>query len=165
MTPLYWPASRLIKKAMIPELGHFALILALFMAGAHTLPLLCRQAALLQFFLCLTAFAAFMWAGVTYDFTVAVVAENAHTLKPFTSNIVATLGTQAGLVLLGLLAFSFGGAFLAVKKPEPVQLRLIGLTGAVLISFALFVAHPFDRIDPPPFDGIGYDPFAQEAGK
>lgn len=151
-------------ESMIPELGHFALILALFAAGAQIVPQLCRQAAVLQFALVLMALAALIWAYATFDFTVLAVAEHMHTLRPLAENVVAALGSPATLLLVLLVTLSFAGAIVAIKKPRPGILRLLGLAGFGLIALTLFVVNPFERIYPPPFDGVRYDPFAQQGG-
>jgi hypothetical protein len=80
---------------MIPEIGHYALILALFMALAQgTLPLvgahrgdgglmaLARPAAEGQLLFIVVAFAALTWSYVTSDFSVANVVANSHSAKP-----------------------------------------------------------------------------------
>jgi cytochrome c-type biogenesis protein CcmF len=80
---------------MIPELGHFALILALAVALVQgTLPLvgaargdarlmaLGSTAALTQALLVVVAFAALTQAYVTSDFSVANVVANSHSAKP-----------------------------------------------------------------------------------
>ncbi|HEY7240714.1 MAG TPA: c-type cytochrome biogenesis protein CcmF, partial [Burkholderiales bacterium] len=80
---------------MIPELGHFALILALAVALVQgTLPLvgaargdtrlmaLAPTAALTQAFLVILAFLALMQAYVASDFSVANVVANSHSAKP-----------------------------------------------------------------------------------
>lgn len=83
---------------MIAEIGHFALILALVVAGLGTVvPLwgvrrndaglmaVAAPAAILQFFLTLGAFAALTVAYVTSDFSVQNVFENSHTDRSLTS--------------------------------------------------------------------------------
>jgi len=80
---------------MIAELGHFALILALCVAVAQAiLPLAGaarrdagwmaagNAAAIVQLVLIVTAFAALTHAFVTSDFSVELVADNSHSLKP-----------------------------------------------------------------------------------
>jgi cytochrome c-type biogenesis protein CcmF len=80
---------------MIVELGHFALVLALFVSLAQAvLPLwgaarrhpgmmaVAPAAALAAFVLVAMAFAALINAYVTSDFSVLNVVENSHTDKP-----------------------------------------------------------------------------------
>ena len=82
---------------MIIEIGHFALVLALFVAvlqgtiplvGAHTgraaWMALSVPAALAQFFLLGLSFAALSHAFITSDFSLLIVASNSHSLKAHT---------------------------------------------------------------------------------
>jgi len=147
---------------MIPELGHFALILALFVAAAQMHPLLWRQAAFLQFGLCLLAFLTLLWSYVTSDFTVVNVAENSHTLKPLIYKIAGVWGNHEGSMLLWLLMLSFFGALVSWKSPEEKTLRVMGALGLGFIAYTLFASSPFERIDPPPFDGMDLNPVLQD---
>ena len=98
---------------MIPELGHFALILALAVALVQgTLPLvgasrgdarlmaLGRTAALTQAFLVILAFGALTQAYVTSDFSVANVVANSHSAKPLIYKISGVWGNHEGSMLL-----------------------------------------------------------------
>ena len=80
---------------MIVEIGHFSLILALFIACLlGTLPILGAQrgdytfmavavpTAIIQFVLILGAFLSLTYAFVVSDFSVINVASNSHTEKP-----------------------------------------------------------------------------------
>ncbi len=178
---------------MIPELGHFALILALFVATAQAHPLLSRQAAFLQFGLCLIAFLALMYSYVTSDFTVVNVAANSHTLKPLVYKIAGVWGNHEGSMLLWLLMLSLFGALVALKPPLPAGerdgvrgtnnaesgdipltltlsprgegikvLQIMGLLSLGFIAYTLFASSPFERIDPPPFDGMDLNPVLQD---
>ncbi len=139
---------------MIPELGHFSLILALMVAGLQMHPLLCYRAAFLQFTLCLSAFLALMWAYIVSDFTVLNVAENSHTLKPVLHKITALWSNHKGAMLLWLLILSFFSALAAFKKTDMKILRMISVLSVCFIIYTLFFLNPFERIDPPPFDGM-----------
>jgi cytochrome c-type biogenesis protein CcmF len=93
-------------KEVIPELGHFALILALAVALVQgTLPLvgaarddgrlmaLGSTAALTQALLVVIAFGALTQAYVTSDFSVANVVANSHSAKPLVYKISGVWGT------------------------------------------------------------------------
>ncbi|MEO1952502.1 MAG: heme lyase NrfEFG subunit NrfE, partial [Thioclava sp.] len=88
---------------MTPELGHFALALALALALVQsTIPLLgaargnllwmrsSRSTAFGQVVFVGLAFAALMRAFVVSDFTVLNVANNSHSLKPMIFKVAAT---------------------------------------------------------------------------
>src|SRR3546814_13798428 len=94
---------------MIPELGHFALILALAVAVVQgSLPAIgaARQsdslmavagpAAVAQFLLVGTAFLSLMYAYVVSAFTVANVVENSHSAKPMLYKVTGVWGNHEG---------------------------------------------------------------------
>ena len=96
---------------MIPEIGHFALILALLVALAQgTLPLwgayrrdaalmaLAKPAARAQFVLVVTAFACLAWSFATSDFSVELVALHSNTQLPLHYRIAATVTETSQLV-------------------------------------------------------------------
>ena len=101
---------------MIPELGHFALILALLVAlaqgivplvGAHrrdaALMAIARPAARAQFVLVAFAFGCLAWSFATSDFSVENVAQNSNTQLPLHYRIAATWGSHEGSLLLWML--------------------------------------------------------------
>ncbi len=94
---------------MIPELGHFALILAFCVAGLQgVLPLvgaqrgwprwvaLARPASAATFGLVATAFACLTWAFYTNDFSVAYVAGHSNTDLPTVYRLAAVWGGHEG---------------------------------------------------------------------
>jgi cytochrome c-type biogenesis protein CcmF len=168
---------------MIPEIGQFALILALFVALAQgTVPLvgaaqgrsdwmaLAGTAAHVQFLLVLTAFACLTQAYVVSDFSVANVAQNSHTLKPLLYKVSGVWGNHEGsmvlwvaiLALFGLAVAAFGG-----NLPPTLRARVLaiqGLIGAAFLAFILFTSNPFLRLDPAPLEGNGLNPILQDPG-
>ena len=101
---------------MIPELGHFALILALLtalvqgtlpMLGAATreprLMALARPAARTQFLLVALAFGCLAWSFITNDFSVQNVATNSNSELPLQYRVAATWGSHEGSLLLWTL--------------------------------------------------------------
>src|SRR5436305_464072 len=114
-------------RAMIVELGHFALILALAAAlvqmalpawGARQRDLrlmaVAEPAALVQLCLVLAAFLALMHAYVTSDFSVETVWANSHTAKPLIYKISGVWGTHEGSMLLWVLILAGFGAAVAL---------------------------------------------------
>jgi cytochrome c-type biogenesis protein CcmF len=92
---------------MIPELGHFALILALLVAATQGIvPMLgaarnhsrmmalARPAARVQFALVATAFGCLAWSFATNDFSVQNVASNSNSELPLHYRIAATWGSH-----------------------------------------------------------------------
>ena len=108
---------------MIVELGHFTLVLAFMVAVVQaTLPMygawrrdnqlmaLANPAALIQFLLIATSFAALTYAFVTSDFSLKLVVENSHTAKPMLYKVAGVWGNHEGSLLLWVLALSGFGA-------------------------------------------------------
>jgi cytochrome c-type biogenesis protein CcmF len=168
---------------MIPELGHYALILALAVTIVQgTLPFvgasrgdirlmaLGRSAALTQAFLVIGAFLALMQAYVTSDFSVANVVANSHSAKPLIYKISGVWGNHEGSMLLWALILSLFGAAVALfgnNLPDSLRARVLGvqaLIGVGFLAFILLTSNPFERISPAPPDGNGLNPLLQDPG-
>ena len=168
---------------MIPELGHFALILALAVALVQgTLPLLGaargdirlmdlgRTAALTQALLVIVAFGALTQAYVTSDFSVANVVANSHSAKPMLYKISGVWGNHEGSMLLWALILALFGAAVAIfgaGLPDTLRARVLAiqaLIGVGFLAFLLFTSNPFERVSPAPLDGNGLNPLLQDPG-
>lgn len=168
---------------MIPELGHFALILALAVALVQgTLPLvgasrgdlrlmaLGRTAALTQAFLVLVSFGALTQAYVTSDFSVLNVVDNSHSAKPLLYKISGVWGNHEGSMLLWALILALFGAAVAIfgnNLPDTLRSRVLAiqaLIGVGFLAFLLFTSNPFARVWPAPADGNGLNPLLQDPG-
>jgi cytochrome c-type biogenesis protein CcmF len=168
---------------MIPEVGHFALILALAVALVQgTLPLvgaarddarlmaLGSTAALTQALLVVVAFAALTQAYVTSDFSVANVVANSHSAKPLVYKISGVWGNHEGSMLLWALILALFGAAVALfgaNLPESLRARVLAiqaLIGVGFLAFLLFTSNPFERLAPAPADGNGLNPLLQDPG-
>ncbi|TMV77053.1 heme lyase CcmF/NrfE family subunit, partial [Thioclava sp. BHET1] len=168
---------------MIDELGHFALILALAVAlvqmiipliGAHKnwsgWMALAEPAAIAQFVLVACSFGALMWAFVTSDFSLRLVVEESHTLKPMLYKIAGTWGNHPGSMLLWVLILSLFGALAAIfggNLPPRLRARVLAVQasiGAAFYMFILFTSNPFVRLQVPPMNGEGMNPLLQDPG-
>jgi cytochrome c-type biogenesis protein CcmF len=168
---------------MIPELGQYALILALAVALVQgTLPLvgaargdvrlmaLGRTAALTQALLVILAFAALTQAYVTSDFSVANVVANSHSAKPLIYKLSGVWGNHEGSMLLWALILSLFGAAVAIfgtNLPDSLRARVLAiqaLIGVGFLAFLLFTSNPFERVFPAPPDGNGLNPLLQDPG-
>src|SRR5881396_2685633 len=168
---------------MIPEIGQFALILALLLAAAQaTLPLigvarrvpawvaLARSAAQGQFLFIAVAFACLAWSFVTNDFSVANVASNSNSRLPVPYRFAATWGSHEGSMLLWVLmlgAWTVAVALFSRHLPEETVARVLGVMGIVSCGFLLFMlltSNPFERVFPPPADGRDLNPLLQDPG-
>src|SRR5438309_8331605 len=98
---------------MLPELGHFALILALLLAGLQAFfgiagPMLGRDRWLAavtpalagQFVMIVTAVACLIASFVNNDFSVTYIAENSNSALPLFYRVAAMWGAHEGSLLL-----------------------------------------------------------------
>jgi len=168
---------------MIPELGHFALILALCVALAQAiLPLagaslgnarwiaFARPAAGAQFLLVALAFVALAWSFAQNDFSVAYVAQHSNSKLPLAYRLAAVWGGHEGSLLLWALllaGWTLAVALASGPLPEAMVGRTIGVLGLVAVgffAFILFTSNPFDRLMQPPADGRDLNPLLQDPG-
>jgi cytochrome c-type biogenesis protein CcmF len=168
---------------MIPELGHFALILAFTLALAQSaFPLLGawrgdsnwmgvgRTAAVGQLFFVGVAFLALGWAFLQNDFSVAYVAHNSNTHLPWYYRLSAIWGSHEGSLLLWVLilcGWTTAVATLSRELPLVFTARVIGVMGVVSSAFLLFLlatSNPFARLFPSPAQGRDLNPLLQDPG-
>ena len=168
---------------MIPELGHFALILALLLAVVQgTLPLvgaqrripawmaLARPAATGQFLFVVFAWLCLALSFVGNDFSVLNVATNSNSQLPLQYRIAASWGSHEGSMLLWVLMLSGWGVAVAMWSrhlPDEMVARVLGVMGIVAVGFLLFMlvtSDPFDRLFPIPADGRDLNPLLQDPG-
>ncbi len=115
------------------------------------------------------SFGVRLTAFVTSDFSIAVVANNSHTLKPMIYKITGVWGNHEGSMLLWVLVLSlYAGAVAAMGRGGPrltsAALGVQGLLAVAFILFILFTSNPFLRLDPAPFEGAGLNPLLQDPG-
>nr|AMK59223.1 cytochrome c-type biogenesis protein CcmF [uncultured bacterium UPO46] len=171
---------------MIPELGHFALILAFVIALAQgVLPLLgaqgigrqaghwvalARPAAQTHFLLLLLAFACLAQSFLANDFSVAYVAQNSNTRLPPLYQFAAVWGGHEGSLLLWVLMLAGWGAavsLLSRQLPAVMVARVLAVLGLVsvgMLAFILFTSNPFDRVLPALAEGRDLNPLLQDPG-
>jgi len=168
---------------MIAEFGHFALILALCVAVAQAiLPLAGASrrdagwmaagnaAAVVQLALIVAAFAALTHAFVVSDFSVKLVADNSHSLKPMIYKISGVWGNHEGSMLLWVLILALFGALIALfggNLPPTLRARVLSVQAMIAVGFLLFMvttSNPFERLFPPPADGNDLNPLLQDPG-
>jgi cytochrome c-type biogenesis protein CcmF len=171
---------------MIVELGHFALILALFVAvmqavlpiagaargpgGDATLMAVARPAAVAQALLVMAAYGALTLAFLDNDFSVRYVAANSNTALPAIYRAAAVWGGHEGSMLLWTLMLALWT--LAVARfsrglPPALRARVIGVLGAISVGFLLFLlfaSNPFIRLLPPAMEGRDLNPLLQDPG-
>ncbi len=168
---------------MIPEIGHFAMILALLLAVVQgTLPIIgaakgrrewmavARPAAFGQALFVSLAWGCLVYAFVTSDFTVVNVATNSNTLLPVEYKVAASWGSHEGSLLLWVLMLAGWGMAVAIFSrhlPEEMVARVLGVMGLVsigFITFMLMTSDPFDRMFPAAAEGRDLNPLLQDPG-
>ncbi|CAN5442215.1 heme lyase CcmF/NrfE family subunit [soil metagenome] len=168
---------------MIPELGNFAIMLALCLALiVGTFPIagsfrgnarwmaLARPAATGQFVFVSSAFACLAYSFITNDFSVANVASNSNSTLPVYYRVAATWGSHEGSLLLWVLMLSgwtFAVTLFSRQLPEETVARVLGVMGLISVGFLcfmLFTSNPFDRLLPAAADGRDLNPLLQDFG-
>jgi cytochrome c-type biogenesis protein CcmF len=168
---------------MIPEFGHYALILALCIAiiqgilplvGAHQSRrewiMLARPAAQTVFLLLGIAFVILAWSFYSNDFSILYVAEHSNSQMPVIYRLGAVWGGHEGSLLLWVFLLStwtFLVALLSKALDEFMVARVIGVLGLVTTGLLLFViatSNPFERLLPAAQDGRSLNPLLQDPG-
>jgi len=169
---------------VIPELGHFALVVALLVASFQfVVPLIgalrhddaliavARPAVWTQFLLLVFAFGCLSYAFLHNDFSVQYVAMHSNSQLPQWFKFSAVWGGHEGSLLLWALILSIWGAAVAHFSrglPDDVMAIVLSIMGMIAIgflSFILFTSNPFDRLLPEfPLDGNDLNPLLQDIG-
>jgi cytochrome c-type biogenesis protein CcmF len=168
---------------MVPEIGHFCLVLSLCLAIAQAFfglagPLTGRRAwvavakpaAAGQFVFLAIAFGFLTHAFIVNDFSVAYVANHSNSALPLMYRVSAVWGAHEGSLLLWALILSMWTVAVAArsrKLPEGLACKVLGVLGMVSIGFLLFTlatSNPFDRLIPAPVDGRDLNPLLQDPG-
>jgi cytochrome c-type biogenesis protein CcmF len=168
---------------MIPELGHFSLILALMVAMTlGTLPIagaalgkaswmaMARPAARGLFVLIATAFICLAYSFATSDFSVLYVATNSNSMLPIQYKLAAVWGGHEGSLLLWVFVLSIwmlAVSLFSGSLPKPMVARILGVMGLIATGFLLFMlltSNPFERLFPIPANGRDLNPLLQDPG-
>jgi cytochrome c-type biogenesis protein CcmF len=166
---------------MIPEIGHFALILALAVALVQAIipgmgllrrradwMAVAKPAALLQFALVVTAYGILTYSFIVHDFSVLYVANTSNSELPLIYRISGVWGAHEGSLLLWVFILSTWTATLAIySKRYPVDMgagviSVLGFISIGFILFSLFTSNPFLRHFPAPIDGGDLNPLLQD---
>jgi cytochrome c-type biogenesis protein CcmF len=168
---------------MIPELGHFALVVALFIGVALSiLPVVgaargdlawmgfARPAAQAQFVFVAIGFGCLVASFVAHDFSVVNVASNSNSALPLEYRVAASWGSHEGSMVLWVLMLTGWAAavsLLSKRLPLDMVARVLGVMGFISVGFLLFVlltSNPFERLLPPAPDGRDLNPLLQDPG-
>jgi len=166
---------------VIPELGHFALILALCLALAQAgfglagaywqradWMAVARPAVAGQFVFVALAFGCLVASFVANDFTLHYVAMNSNSALPTFYRVAAVWGAHEGSLLLWIFVLSIWTlAVAAFSRSLPTTfvarvLAVLGLISAGFMSFTLATSNPFLRLIPAAADGNDLNPLLQD---
>jgi cytochrome c-type biogenesis protein CcmF len=166
---------------MIPEIGQFALILALALAvivatlpqigaarGITQLIRVARPAAQAQFLFVLLAFGCLGYSFITNDFSVLNVATNSNSQLPLHYRLAATWGSHEGSLLLWtfmLTLWMVAVTLFSRHLPDEIVARVLAVMATISVGFLLFMlltSNPFQRLIPPAPDGRDLNPLLQD---
>jgi cytochrome c-type biogenesis protein CcmF len=168
---------------VIPEIGHFALILALLVAiMLGSFPIIgaargnavwmgfARPLAHVHFYLIAFSFICLTYAFAAMDYSVAYVANNSNSQLPLQFRIAAVWGGHEGSLLLWALILSVWTVAVSLFSkhiPDDMRARILGVMGLVSVGFLLFMlmaSNPFERLIPAVLDGRDLNPLLQDPG-
>ncbi len=168
---------------MIPEIGNFALIVALFLSILQgALPIIgaarnnlvmmgtARPLAIGQFVVVSIAIVTLVYSFIGNDFSVLYVAEHSNSQLPIQYRVAALWGGHEGSLLLWtfiLTIWTVAVASFSRHLPQEMLARVIGVMGLVSTGFLLFMlltSNPFDRLLPAAMDGRDLNPLLQDPG-
>jgi cytochrome c-type biogenesis protein CcmF len=173
----------MISQLLIPELGNFALVVALFLAllqgilpivgaarGNAVLMSVARPISFGHFVFVSFAFICLLISFINSDFSVLYVAEHSNSQLPIQYRIAALWGGHEGSLLLWtfmLTIWTIAVAVFSKHLPQEMAARVIGVMGLVSVGFLLFMlltSNPFDRLIPAAMDGRDLNPLLQDPG-
>ncbi|MFT5789624.1 MAG: cytochrome c-type biogenesis protein CcmF [Shewanella sp.] len=168
---------------MIPELGHFSLIIGLAFAMLLAIvPLvgvarkdqyLVRYAWPLtygMFFFILFSVVVLGYSFAVDDFSIAYVAHHSNSELPIFFKIAAVWGGHEGSLLFWVFSLSAWAAAVALFSKgleEVFTARVLAVLAMILIGFTLFMlltSSPFERLFPIPMEGRDLNPMLQDVG-
>ena len=168
---------------MIPELGHYALMLAFGLAlvqgsmpivgtrsGDPLLMSMAAPAALAQFAFVAMSFVALAACYVSSDFSVLNVFENSNSTMPLMYRLTSIWGNHEGSMMLWVFILALFGALVAAlgtNLPPVLKTNALAVQGWIAAAFDLFIlttSNPFLRIADAPFEGRDLNPVLQDPG-
>ncbi len=166
---------------MVLEIGHFATITALILAGVGIISpwaglyarngvwvAVGRQAVTLNFLLISTGMAAMIYSFVTEDYSVKYVYSASNSKLPIFYKVAGLWGGHEGSLLLWawvLSLFCMLAVWIHWKTQPAIMPYLIFIESTVLAGFLLlilFLSNPFERTPFIPPDGKDLNPLLQD---
>jgi cytochrome c-type biogenesis protein CcmF len=168
---------------MIPELGHFALILALpvsFITGVLAIwgaakndqrkMSMAQPGVRLLAFLVTFSYVCLTWAFIGNDFSVLYVASHSNSHLPLVYRIAGVWGGHEGSLLLWMLMLTWWALAVSIfsrQLSNAMLARVLGTLALVGFGFLLFIlltSNPFTRLLPAAADGNDLNPLLQDPG-
>ena len=168
---------------MIPELGQYALMLALGLSLIQaTMPIvgtstndavlmnIAAPVAVAQFIFVAIAFGALAECYVVSDFSVLNVYENSNSAMPLIYRLTSVWGNHEGSMMLWVSILAFFGALVAIfgtNLPLVLKANALAVQAWIAAAFHLFIlttSNPFLRIPDAPFEGRDLNPILQDPG-
>src|SRR5713101_3451927 len=166
---------------MVPEIGQFALIIALLLAitqasvpmigaarGNRSWMAVARPAAQAQFIFVAIAFGCLAYSFISNDFSVLNVATNSNSLLPLHYRLAATWGSHEGSLLLCVFMLTIWMVAVTLFSnhlPDEMVARVLSVMAVISTGFLLFLlltSNPFVRQFPVPPDGRDLNPLLQD---
>jgi cytochrome c-type biogenesis protein CcmF len=139
-------------------------------AGGEELRPLVRPIAVAQGLLAGLAFLLLIWLFLRTDLSVALVAANSHSMKPWLYKFAGAWGNHEGSMLLWVTVLAVAGGAVALFERRLASATLTAtlaaqaLIGLGFYAFLLFASNPFARANPVPPEGNGLNPLLQDPG-
>ncbi|MCE9680373.1 heme lyase NrfEFG subunit NrfE [Shewanella sp. AS1] len=168
---------------MIPELGHFSLIIGLafaFLLASVPLIGVARKDQYLvryawplsygMFFFIALSVIVLGYSFAVDDFSVAYVAHHSNSQLPIFFKIAAVWGGHEGSLLFwvfSLSAWTAAVAYFSKGLEEVFTARVLAILAMIVIGFSLFMlltSSPFERLFPIPAEGRDLNPMLQDVG-
>ncbi len=129
-----------------------------------------RPTAVMQGVLTALSFALLVTLFLRSDMSVALVASNSHSAKPWLYKFAGTWGNHEGSMLLWVMVMGIAGAAVALFERalrRDTHMATLGAQAMISLgfyAFLLFSSNPFARANPAPPDGQGLNPLLQDPG-
>ena len=138
--------------------------------GGEALMRSVRPIAIAQALLVGLSFVALIQVFLRTDLSVALVAANSHSAKPWLYKFAGTWGNHEGSMLLWVAILGVAGGGVALLERRIAERTLVATLAAQaaigigFYAFLLFASNPFERLWPTPADGNGLNPLLQDPG-
>jgi cytochrome c-type biogenesis protein CcmF len=138
--------------------------------GGDSLLRAVRPVAVAQAAFVAIAFLALIQLFLRTDLSVALVAANSHSMKPWLYKFAGAWGNHEGSMLLWVTVLGLAGAAVASlerRLPERTLIATLAAQAAIglgFYAFLLFASNPFKRLAVAPPEGQGLNPLLQDPG-